>query len=147
MTITILIICKSAYFRYYSNMTMKRFLLSFVRWIPALCIFGVSFYLSGKSTIENMPTFLFADKLVHFICFSGLAFWVAFGCSIKGKKKIEILLPALIVSCYGIFDEIHQSFIPGRMMSFGDWLTDSLGGIFGSFVFFMIMRLFNIKQA
>lgn len=127
-------------------MNIKKFLFVFLRSLPALCIFCISFYLSGKSTIENMPTFLFADKLVHFICFSGLSFWVAFACGLKGFSKRELLVPSLIVSLYGIIDEIHQSFIPGRMMSFGDWVTDSLGGIFGSLVFLLLVRCINNRQ-
>ena len=70
---------------------MKKTLLTFLKWIPSFIIFAISFYLSSQSTIEQMPTFSYADKIVHFICFGGLAFWVAFGCNSSENKKIKIV--------------------------------------------------------
>lgn len=120
---------------------MKKTLLTFLKWIPSFIIFSISFYLSSQSTIEQMPTFSYADKIVHFICFGGLAFWVAFGCNSSENKKIKILLPTIIVSIYGIIDEFHQSFTPGRDATISDWIADTLGALFGSFVFYLVVKI------
>lgn len=116
-----------------------------LRWIPALIIFGISFYLSDQPLLEHMPQFWNADKLVHFICFGGLCFWVSFACGIT--KKRQFWIPSLIVSIYGILDEFHQSFVPNRDVSFFDWCADTLGAVFGAFVFLFVLYLIDrIKE-
>lgn len=120
---------------------MKKSLITILKWIPAFIIFAISFYLSSQSTIQKIPAFPHADKLVHFVCFGGLAFWVAFGCNLSENQKIKILLPTIIVSIYGIIDEIHQSFTPGRSSTISDWIADTLGALFGSFVFYLVVKI------
>ncbi len=109
----------------------------FLYWIPAILIFSTSWYLSSQETIEHMPSFWNADKLVHLLCFGFLSFWVAFACRIREKKAFWI--PSVIVSVYGIIDEIHQSFTPGRSCSVFDWMADTLGAVLGAFVFLYVL--------
>ena len=109
-------------------------------WLPALFIFGCSWYLSSQETIEQMPDFWNADKLVHCVCFAGLTFWVAFGVGTKLPVKWRIAIPIIIVSLYGVIDEIHQSFTPGRETSVLDWCADTTGAIIGSVVFFYVCK-------
>ncbi|MDE7227463.1 MAG: VanZ family protein [Treponemataceae bacterium] len=115
-------------------------LKTILRWLPALCIFGCSWYLSSQETIEQMPTFWNADKLVHCICYAGLAFWVAFAVGTKLPAPWRIALPIIIVSVWGITDEIHQSFTPGRESSVFDWCADTIGAVVGSLVFFYFCK-------
>lgn len=115
-------------------------LKTILRWLPALCIFGCSWYLSSQETIEHMPGFWNADKLVHGICFAGLAFWVAFGVGTKLPPPWRIALPVIIVSLWGMTDEIHQSFTPGRESSVLDWCADTLGALCGSLAFFYLCK-------
>ncbi|MBR4011522.1 MAG: VanZ family protein, partial [Spirochaetaceae bacterium] len=49
----------------------------------------------------------------------------------------------IIVSIYGIIDEIHQSFTPGRSSTISDWIADTLGALFGSFVFYLVVKIIN----
>lgn len=113
-----------------------RFVLKIAKWIPAALIFAASWYLSSLEKIDAIPSFRFADKFVHGICFAGLAFWVAFACGTNRMKKIP--LPIVVTSVYGIIDEIHQSFTPGRECSFFDWVADTLGAVFGSICFVLV---------
>jgi len=122
---------------YNRNMNLLKKLL---RWLPALFIFGCSWYLSSQETIEHMPGFWNADKVVHGICFAGLTFWVAFGVGTKLPLRWRILLPVIIVSLYGFLDEFHQSFTPGRETSVLDWCADTVGAIIGSIVFFYVCK-------
>lgn len=123
-------------------MNMQKKIIILIKWIPALIIFGISIYLSHQSTIEKMPSFLFADKIVHIVCFAFLSFWVSFACNISCYKKIFIAI--LIVIIYGIIDEIHQSFIPGRSCSFLDWFADCIGAFLGSVIFVFIRKILKI---
>ncbi len=114
-----------------------------VRFIPAAFIICVSWYLSSQERLEHMPSFWNADKVVHTICFAGLAFWVAFGFRIERINKFWI--SALFVSVYGIIDEIHQSFTPGRESSFFDWTADTVGACIGSCVFVLFVSFLRKK--
>ena len=113
--------------------------------IPAALIFATSWHLSSLERIDSLPSFWNADKLVHTICFSGLSFWVAFALGTNSKKGI--FLPAAVVSFYGIIDEIHQSFTPGRESSFFDWIFDTTGGFLGAAAFvFLLPRILNFLK-
>lgn len=112
-----------------------------LKWVPAVVICSISVYLSSQPTIEKMPSFWNADKLVHVVCFGGLSFWVAFACNLKANSLKEIILPLSIVSIYGIIDEIHQSFTPGRSCSVFDWIADTVGAFLGALIFFLIIKI------
>lgn len=114
------------------------------RWIPAAAIMGVSIVLSSMPTIEQMPQFWNADKLVHLICFGGLSFWVAFGANGAGRNRLwRWLIPVIITSAYGICDEIHQSFTPGRNCSVLDWVADTCGGALGSWAYMVVVDIWD----
>lgn len=49
-----------------------------------------------------------------------------------GWGKLALIAIA-VASLYAITDELHQSFVPGRMCDPADWLTDTLGATLGSF--------------
>ena len=110
---------------------------------PAIFVMGVSWYLSSQERLY-MPDFQNSDKLVHFVCFGFLAFcWTLWfsneSWKIKSKRSVllrnvlllRILIVVAIVSIYGIIDEIHQSFVPGRFCSVFDWIADTLGAGMG----------------
>lgn len=120
-------------------MTARKTGLALLRWVPAIFITSVSWYLSDQPTIEHMPSFWNADKLVHLVCFGGLSFWAAFGCRIR--RPGQFWLPALLVSVYGVIDEFHQSFTPGRSTSFFDWMADTAGAVMGALVFVGVVGL------
>lgn len=112
--------------------------------LPAIIILCVSWILSSYSTIEQMPSFFGADKIVHMICFAGFAgawtFWFT-GKSWNEHFLRNFLICVLIVSFYGIIDEFHQSFVPGRQVSVFDWLADTVGAMIGSVSGGVLMKL------
>lgn len=106
--------------------------------VPAALIFATSWHLSSLERIENLPGFWNADKLVHMVCFAGLSFWVAF--ALGTARRRGAALPAAVVSLYGVIDEIHQSFTPGREPSALDWCADTIGGILGALAFVFVLN-------
>lgn len=113
-----------------------------IKWLPAAFIAACSYYFSSKSQLQYMPTFWSADKVVHFFCYAGFAFWVAFACNIRAKRQVWI--PISIISLWGITDEIHQMFVPYRSASVFDWLADTLGASLGSAVYvFLGVKIFD----
>jgi VanZ family protein len=88
------------------------------------------------SSLEQPPqtvTFL-PDKLGHIVLYAGLGFLVArwlIGSGFEGKAA-SVILPALFCFLYGITDEFHQSFVPGRTAEAGDVIADGMGGLLGA---------------
>ena len=84
-----------------------------------------------------MPDFQNSDKFIHLICFTALACCWCLWFNLENWKLHPfrcVLFVVTIVSVYGIIDEIHQYFVPGRHASVLDWLADTLGGICGGII-------------
>lgn len=76
---------------------------------------------SGRSQVAA-PSVVNIDKLIHFSVFGLLATLVVRAPGMRGAW-----MAALVVSIFGIGDEIRQSFTPGRSVEFADWLADTAG--------------------
>lgn len=129
-------------------MKRRRFMVNAARFVPAAMIIAVSWYLSSQSRVE-MPDFSNSDKAVHLVCFAGLAFWMSFGMHITEARMLwKIGVPSLATSVYGMIDEFHQHFTPGRNVSFFDWLSDTIGALLGSFayVLFLLLLAFIVEK-
>jgi len=74
------------------------------------------------------PLFSGIDKIFHFgeFCIFGFTLILAYGQK-STASSIKVLITGIAYSC---LDELHQWFIPGRVMEFGDIVADSLGIIF-----------------
>jgi VanZ family protein len=69
------------------------------------------------------------DKLAHFLVFGLLATSILRTPRLKQLNTRSLLTAVLLTSAYGGFDEIRQSFTPGRSVELADWLADSLGAL------------------
>mgnify|MGYP005844761629 CR=1 FL=1 len=69
------------------------------------------------------------DKLGHFLIFGLLATSLLRTPPLKAGRRPQLLMAALIACGFGAFDEIRQSFTPGRSVELADWIADSLGAI------------------
>ncbi len=102
--------------------------------LPVLgfCIF--IFWQSSNSGLIEAPLFPYDDKVMHFLAYGLLSilalrdlqeekpFW--------STSKIR-LIAVLFSSLYGLSDEVHQSFVPERFASIGDFIADCFGSIVG----------------
>lgn len=104
-------------------MTVKRDLF----W--PLLIVGTLFLISGQSEVAT-PDFSFnIDKIAHFAVFGALATSMIRMDFFRKQGWKGALQVCLMVSLFGGLDEWRQSFTPGRLMEFDDWLADSLGAM------------------
>ncbi len=46
----------------------------------------------------------------------------------------------LLASFYGVTDEIHQAFVPGRVPDIADWGLDTIGALAGAWIALRIVR-------
>lgn len=108
----------------------------------AAAVYGsVIFYFSSQSGIPDLvsPIFSISDKLVHFLEFAlfGSLLFLAF--SSAGWRPWDATLAIILGCIYGVTDEIHQLFVPGR---FGD-ATDALVNGAGVVVAVAILALID----
>lgn len=99
---------------------MKKYILP-VLWMVVIFILS-----SIPGSVFPKIPFPGFDKLVHLMEYGILGFLWAKAFNSK------ITLTILIGIIFGIFDEIHQIFIPFREFSILDLLFDGIGVIFGS---------------
>ena len=102
-------------------------------WGPAALWAAVLFLLSESSGL-GLGLLPGADKLVHGGLFLILGLFLAWGKARTGSG-VSLLLFFLIGVGYGALDEWHQSFVPGRDASLGDWVADSAGVMLGLVLF------------
>ncbi len=76
-----------------------------------------------------------SDKIKHFGAYFVLAILLNFTLHIQNRfsllSKNSILFTFLITLFYGLFDEVHQIFIPGRAFDWWDLVADVVGSLLG----------------
>jgi VanZ family protein len=101
-------------------------------WFVTIGYMGIIFYLSSLSW-QNIPAIpQNADKIIHTVIYTILAFLLYHSLIESGFRRNVLIIAFLIATLYGISDEIHQFFVPGRFASVGDVLADSFGALLGS---------------
>lgn len=96
----------------------------------AWCIF---IYTVSSIPQTKIPNFVnYTDKIVHACVFFVLC-WLAhvafyFQPSIRLRRR-SLLLALLFVILFGISDEFHQMFTPGRTSEIWDLVADTIGGL------------------
>jgi len=112
----------------------------------ALVTWMIIIFIGSSIPGEDMPPNMPPDYTLHFIeyaIFGGLAYWWAFGDVFKGIKIPSMLVASILCSTYAITDEVHQFFVPGRVMDPMDWFADTLGALFGAFC---VMLFLSFKR-
>jgi VanZ family protein len=117
---------------------------------PLLAYAALIFYGSSQSRwFFEPPEFFSSDKVYHLLEYSVFGVLVAriieeyrFSPSFP-KKLIGVLAISLL---YGISDEFHQWFIPGRSATFGDVLADGLGGGLGGWLYFKLSASYRLNR-
>ena len=111
-----------------------------------LTVMGIIFFLSHQPHLSFDLEVSHQDKIFHAIAYGVLAASTLFavlpsgrgkflfpGLSAKNRSRSRLMLTGLgvVLFCllYGISDEFHQSFIPGRETSLLDVVADTIGAV------------------
>lgn len=105
-------------------------------WIPPIAWAALLFVLSGGNPPQVAPPIPYVDKVAHFVAYSafGVLLARAMAAGAPGGRR-TIVAAGLIATAYGITDEYHQSFTPGRFVEVADAVADALGGFAGAAAF------------
>ncbi len=99
-------------------------------WVGVGVIWATLIWLLSSLPASGLsrPPFVGADKIVHFLLFAVLGFtWI------RGLRPGLGLLciVAVLGAVFGMIDEWHQSWVPGRHSTIADALADALGSVAG----------------
>ena len=117
------------------------------KWLPIVLTILIAIEIFYFSTLQGGPgagAGIDIGKVYHFVVFFLFAFFLF--ASIKRNKKIKIsyVIITLVTSIlYAISDEIHQIFVPLRVASIADILTDTLGICFAIIICLIINKKTN----
>jgi len=116
-------------------------------WLITILIAVIIFYLSSLSFELGTPGPSWPQKssFYHYIVFFFFSFFLLISL-VQGKKQNLIFLGIIIAVLYGILDEIHQLFIPGRFFTIPDILTDS-AGILSAAALYSLLILKKFKNS
>lgn len=106
-------------------------------WLPAAGVAATIFVLSSFPDFGALehPLLKESDKLLHGAVYALLGAAILWGLE-AGFSQPAIVrragVAALAASLYGITDEIHQRFVPGRAGVWQDWVADAVGAAVGA---------------
>ena len=108
-------------------------------WGPAATWAAVLFLLSEARLDPGSPWLDINDKAVH------LGIYLVLGATLawaqRHGRRGSVLLFLSLGMVYGVLDEWHQSFVPGRDPSWGDWVADAAGVVLGYFLLRFYLRV------
>ena len=111
-------------------------------YIPLGIHWCVIFALTSLPGSDNTYTFKLGDKIDHFAAYFVLSIFMYLTMIMQNKKILFKEYPFkysfIIVFFYGVFDELHQIFIPGRSCDIFDLLADVLGSILALLIMHML---------
>jgi VanZ family protein len=75
-----------------------------------------------------------ADKLAHLTIYGVFGALIARACWRTGSRSPlrVVVLATLLATAYGLSDEVHQRFVPGRQFELLDLLADAVGAVCGA---------------
>ena len=114
----------------------------------AVCLVGallwaaLLYYLSDQPTVVDLQAFEYQDKAVHVFAYAvlGILLMGALRAGSNGYRISQLLLAASLAGTYGLLDEYHQSFVPGRDPALGDVVADVAGGLLGALLVYLLAR-------
>lgn len=130
----------------------KAYLLLALAWAALI------WYLSDQPGLDIPPAFPMQDKLLHLIAYGVLGFLVmgtrrlpfngvlkksparVFQHGVNTFPTLTYWTVCVLCILYGILDEVHQSFVPGRDASVYDVYADVTGALLGAWLFTALPR-------
>ncbi|MBN2705862.1 MAG: VanZ family protein [Deltaproteobacteria bacterium] len=102
---------------------------------PLLLYCWLIFWLSAQSDPESISPFPFPDKIAHLIEYAGFGFLLMRLLAARFPQGEPVTFLVWVLSgalLYGLSDEMHQYYVPGREFSWMDLLADGAGAYLGA---------------
>ena len=97
----------------------------------ALAWMALLFFLSHQTGLQTPSLFSAQDKVVHALVYGllGVLLLLSQSPRAEGYRWRQIAASMAVASLYGVTDELHQAFDPGRNADPWDWIADMIGAI------------------
>ena len=111
-------------------------------WLPVIAILVTIFYFSSLPPNDVLLwDFRHADKVAHALIYGCLGFSLCRALTFRWRDRLPwkdykraIFISIFLATLYGISDEWHQSFNPGREVEGLDLVADFVGAAIGSWL-------------
>ncbi len=112
-------------------LSMPRPLRLTLAWLPALLYMLLIWWLSSQQVTLPLESIPWRDKGVHFAEYAvlGACFAHAVAITWPGRGFRGALSAWLFACAFGLLDELHQAFVPGRSADIVDLGADALGAV------------------
>lgn len=113
-------------------------------WRPALAYMALIFIVSSfEVRVPAMSRLPLKDKLVHFVEYLILGALCTHATLRTWPQRPvwrTVVLGAFLAAAFGVTDELHQAFVPGRSSDIADVYADTLGGAAGAVLAYLATR-------
>jgi VanZ family protein len=102
----------------------------------------VIFLLSSQPGTDIPPLISGQDKLLHVLIFGIFGFLVlgSLPAAASGYTTYQAAMALTVVTVYGVLDEIHQRYVPGRSADVFDVVADIAGGMLGIALLYLLIN-------
>jgi len=126
---------------------MNRFLRY---WLPLIAYCLLIFLQSSSDNPVDLPPIANVDKVLHAGAYGllGILFYRAYRSRWPSASGWTMANASLLSAAfYGLTDEIHQYFVPGRSADPWDWLADTVGAMLGVAAYHALLYLQSRRAA
>lgn len=108
--------------------------------------------LFALSSIPNLPSpfhvFSFDDKIEHVGAYAILGALAVRAVAMRRHVPNwpDVGLAFIMCTMYGMLDEFHQFFVPGRSVDYLDFAADTVGSILGAVVYLAMCRRWRLHR-
>jgi VanZ family protein len=120
--------------------------------LPAI-VWALVIFAASSIPASKLPRLVLkiSDKIIHASVF------LVFGLLVYRALEIRIqrssfdwrraLLTVCAVTAYGVLDELHQSFVPGRTTDVWDATADATGGLLSALILYLVYRRRKVETS
>jgi VanZ family protein len=110
-------------------------------WGPVVLHMALIFAASSTADLDPLPG-TFSDKPAHLGVYAVLGGLLAraFAGGWRNVTWPQVVLAVVLSTAYGVSDEFHQSFVPGRTPDAMDVVADAAGAALGAIVLLLASR-------
>jgi VanZ family protein len=104
---------------------------------------GVIFFLSSiPRPVPPVYPFPGFDKVAHVVLYGGLGILVCrfLANDLRRAAPASMIVAAAFTTLYGLSDEIHQAFVPGRIAAASDFAANTAGAVLAVLAWYYILR-------
>ena len=119
-------------------------------WLPCAYMAFIFFLSSFSWDVRVDDTVPFRDKGIHFVEYAVLGFLCANAARRSFPTRAAwrtLLVGAFVAAAWGLGDELHQAFVPGRSPEALDVVADALGSLAGASLRFAVSRLRTLTMS